>query len=75
MAKRKAAELEGFDESSQTKWKSNEESIRVGGTIIHDFLKEVAKLDSKLTGLNQLQTKLLESQTDNQFVQEVLKEF
>jgi DNA mismatch repair protein MSH2 len=80
MAKRKAAELEGFDESSKKKWVSSPEMIQEGNVFISKFLEEFRKLDrdslAQADGpLNDLKIKFESIIDSNDFCQEVLREF
>ncbi|KAJ3367170.1 MutS-like protein [Kappamyces sp. JEL0680] len=77
MAKRKAAELEGFDDASKKKWKCSKTEIEKGNQLIQQFLSDFSQLDRQQLDreLPGLKTKYQSEFHQSPFVQEVLKEF
>jgi hypothetical protein len=76
LAKRKAAELEGFEESEMKEWNSSKSERVKGGILISEFLDKV-----KLAKVENLEKELpnlvIEHQKifDNPFVSEIVNEF
>ena len=79
LAKRKAAELEGFDvdkekqQHSQKRWKSSQEEIQRGSIVVGKFLSAVK--EQGLGRLAEIKANFAQDFANNAFLQEVLLDF
>jgi DNA mismatch repair protein MSH2 len=76
LAKRKASQLEDFNQPLYQKWKSSPAEIDSGKSIIETFLREFKQIaKSQLDKQVPLLLEKYKNEFDNPFIQEVIKEF
>lgn len=76
MAKRKAAELENFQEHSKKQGKTSESEIVAGNSLIAEFLARLQAIDplSLATEMPSLICSLKDKMEQNAFISELIKE-
>ena len=75
LAKRKAAELEGFEKSEHERFKSSQQDIETGTRVISMFLDDCRKIkDADIAPALEAVRMKYESQMNNPFIIEMLKE-